>query len=76
MFLTATCFGSSYRAIFRLSPKSVTTHLTLFYRVGDLVLHVINIYYGLKIDSISNFMILKTFLYYSPCVLNCITYNY
>ena len=34
---TATCFGSSYTAIFRLSPKNVYVQLTMFHKVRDLV---------------------------------------
>jgi hypothetical protein len=33
---TATCFGSSYRAIFKLSPKNCYIQLAMFYRVGDV----------------------------------------
>ena len=43
-FITATCFGSSYRDIFRLSPKKCYIQLAMFYTVRDLVLYVINIY--------------------------------
>ena len=42
------CFGSSYRAIFRLSPKKCYIQLAMLYRVGDLVLHVTNICYEFK----------------------------
>ena len=31
-FLTAACFGSSYRAIFRLSPKKCYTQLAMLFR--------------------------------------------
>jgi len=39
------CFGSSYRAIFRLSSKKGYIQLAMLYRVRDIVLHAINIYY-------------------------------
>ena len=44
MYITATCFGFSYRAIFRLRPKKCYIQLAMLYRVRDLVIHVINIY--------------------------------
>jgi len=37
-----------------LSSKECSIQLVMLYRVGDLVLHVINIYYELKINVISN----------------------
>ena len=53
-FLTATCFSSFYRAIFRLSPKKCYIQLAILYRVRDLVLNVINIYYEFKIIKLLN----------------------
>ena len=34
-FITATCFGSSYRAVFRLGLKKCFIQLAMFYRVRD-----------------------------------------
>jgi len=56
-FLTETCFGSSYRAIFKLSPKKV---VILMKNNSSLI---------------SLLTILKTLLYYSPYIINFITYN-
>ena len=47
-FITATRFGSSYKAIFRLVRKKFYIQLAMLYRVRDLVLQGINIYYEFK----------------------------
>jgi len=36
-FITATCFGYSYRAIFSVSPKKRYTQLAMIHRAKDLV---------------------------------------
>ena len=47
-----TCFGSSYRAIFRLSRKKCYIHVHALYSTSPS-LHVINTYYEFKIHVIS-----------------------
>jgi len=53
-FIRATCFGSCYRAIFRLSPKQVLYTINNTLCSTRSRLHIIDIYYELKINLISN----------------------